>query len=60
MTFGTTSALILSIAMAAAFVLLVGGIKLTLRAGDRRRGMLMIVAALVLAANVLIWTWPTR
>ena len=46
----------LSIAMIAAFVLIAGGIKLMLGPEDRRRGVLMIVAATVLIANVLIWT----
>ncbi len=51
--FGATA---LSIAMIAAFVLVAGGIKLLLGPDDRKRGMLMIVAALVLVGNVLIWT----
>ncbi len=51
--FGATA---LSIAMIAAFVLIAGGIKLMLGRNDRKRGVLMIVAALVLIGNVLIWT----
>ena len=58
MTIGATGSLLLSIAMLAAIVLLVFGIKMTRKVEDRRRGVLMIVAALVLIANVLIWTWP--
>ena len=58
MTFGTLGALSLSVAMIAAFVLLLFGLKLARREGDRRRGVLMIVAAIVLTANVLILTWP--
>ena len=46
----------LSIAMIAAFILIAGGIKLTFGRDDRKRGLLMIVAALVLIGNVLIWT----
>ncbi len=42
--------------MIAAFVLIAGGIKLMLGRQDRRRGILMIVAAMVLIGNVLIWT----
>ena len=42
--------------MIAAFLLLIGGIKLAMRKADRGRGILMIGAAAVLVANVLIWT----
>jgi len=40
--------------MIAAMILAVGGARLVRR--DRQRGLLMIAAALVLVANVLIWT----
>ena len=46
----------LGLAMIAAFVLIFFGTKLALRREDRKRGVLMIVAALVLVGNVLIWT----
>ena len=46
----------LAIAMIAAFLLLIGGIRLAGRREDRTRGILMIGAAAVLVANVLIWT----
>ena len=46
----------LALAMIAAFVLIFFGTKLALRGEDRQRGVLMVVAALVLIANVLIWT----
>ena len=46
----------MAIAMLAACLLIVGGIKLSLARDTRARGMLMIVAGLVLAGNVLIWT----
>jgi len=46
----------MAIAMIAAFMLLAGGAKLALDRGTRARGVLMIVAALVLAMNVMIWT----
>lgn len=46
-----------SVAIIAMVVLLIGGIRL-IRGGDRSKGMLMIVAGLVLLGNVLIWTWP--
>jgi hypothetical protein len=46
----------LGLAMIAAFVLIAGGAKLAMSAADRKRGVLMILAALVLIGNVLIWT----
>jgi high-affinity Fe2+/Pb2+ permease len=46
----------MAIAMIAAFLLIAGGIKLSLAKQDRLRGVLMIVAAMVLIGNVLIWT----
>jgi hypothetical protein len=46
----------MAIAMLAACLLIVGGIKLAMRKADRGRGVLMILAALVLVGNVLIWT----
>lgn len=45
----------LSIVMAAVFALLWGGI-VTWRRGDRQKGVLMLVCALVLLGNLLIWT----
>ena len=50
------SQLALALAMIAAFVLLLGGAKLLLDRRTRLRGVLMIIAALVLAMNVMIWT----
>lgn len=46
----------LSIAMIAGFLLAGGGVLLIIRQRDCKRGVLMVVAALVLVANVLIWT----
>jgi high-affinity Fe2+/Pb2+ permease len=46
----------LTLAMLAAFLLLAGGNKLALTRQNRARGGLMIVAALVLVMNVMIWT----
>ena len=51
--FGNTA---LAIGMIASILPAVGGIKLALRRKDRQRGLLMLAAALVLLANVLIWT----
>jgi len=50
--------LVPSILMLAAIALLIGGTVL-LRRGDRTRGTLMIVAAIVFVGNVLIQTLPT-
>ncbi|HEX6072242.1 MAG TPA: hypothetical protein VFY95_04460 [Sphingomicrobium sp.] len=47
---------VLAIAMAAAFLLAAGGVKLALDPQTRGRGALMIAAALVLVMNVMIWT----
>jgi len=58
MEISTLGSVALSLAMIAAFLLLVAGIRLALKPEERRRGVLMIVAALVLFANVLIWTFP--
>ena len=46
----------MAIAMVTAFLLLAGGLKLALTQKTRGRGALMIVAALVLVMNVMIWT----
>ena len=46
----------LAIAMIAAFLLVLGGIRLVRDPQARTRGWLMIVAALVLVMNVTIWT----
>ena len=43
------------LAMLAAFACVAGGI-VTIRRGDRRKGALMLVRAVVLVGNVLIWT----
>ena len=46
----------LSLAMIAAFVLAGGGTWLLIRRNERKHGVLMLLAAAVLFANVLIWT----
>ncbi|MBA3897478.1 MAG: hypothetical protein H0X36_10175 [Sphingomonadaceae bacterium] len=48
--------LFLGVAMIAVFALTAGGVVLLRRGDDRKRGWLMLVAALVLLGNVLIWT----
>ena len=50
------SALALAIAMIAVFVLTGGAVRLLRSPGDRQRGWLMLVAALVILGNVMIWT----
>jgi hypothetical protein len=50
------SATFLSILMIAAFLLAWGGIYLLVKRGDRKKGMLMLVAAAVAVGNVLVWT----
>ena len=46
----------MAIAMTAAFLLVLGGLKLTRQPVTRGKGVLMLVAAAVLVGNVLIWT----
>ena len=46
----------LALAMIAAFLLIVFGVRLAVKGGDRKRGALMIVAAAVLVGNVVILT----
>jgi hypothetical protein len=55
-TMNNFSALALTLAMIAGFVLLVGGIRLAFVRQTRGRSVLMIVAAIVLVTNVMIWT----
>ena len=51
--FGAT---LLSIMVIAAFLLGGGGMWLIVRHRDLKKGALMLVAALVLLGNVLVWT----
>jgi hypothetical protein len=46
----------MSVAMIAVFLLAGGGMVLLVRGQHRKQGALMLVAALVLLGNVLIWT----
>ena len=52
---GVSSA-VMAIAMIAAFLLVAGGFYLLRERQTRTRGVLMIVAALVIVMNVMIWT----
>ena len=53
------AATILSILMLAGIALFAGGLHLLIRKRDRKRGALMLVAALVMFGNVAIWIVPT-
>ena len=46
----------MALAMIAAFVLIVFGVRLGIKGGDRKRAILMIAAAAVLVGNVVILT----
>ena len=46
----------LSLAVIGAFALLAGGLYVIFGRKDRRHGLLMLLAAAVLAGNVAIWT----
>jgi high-affinity Fe2+/Pb2+ permease len=45
-----------AVAMIAALILAWFGVRLAMRPDDRLRGVLMVIAALVLVGNVAIWT----
>ena len=51
-------ATLLSIAVIAIFALVAGGAWLLIKRKERKQGLLMLVAAVVLAVNVAIWTLP--
>jgi hypothetical protein len=51
--------LILSILMLGGLLLGAGGFWLIAKGGDRKRALLMLVASVVMFANVLIWALPT-
>ena len=51
------AALTMSILILSSFALAGGGSWLILKRRDRRKGALMIVAALVMLGNALIWSW---
>lgn len=50
------SSFAMALAMVAAFLLAAGSLRLILKRQTRLRGILMLVAALVLVMNVMIWT----
>lgn len=51
-----TAATLMSIAMLAAFVLLGFGARFAFKPETRKQGGLMVLAGIILMANVLIWT----
>jgi Na+/pantothenate symporter len=53
-----TEPALLSISMLAVLALTLGGGWSVARRADKKQGVLMLVAAAVLLANVLIWAWP--
>lgn len=53
---GNFTSTAMAIAMIAAAALAIGGVKLLFNPDYRRKGVLMLVMAAVLVANVLIWT----
>ena len=53
---GTIASGALALAMIAAFLLTAGGLRLISRSEHPKQGWLMIVAAMVLVGNVLVWT----
>jgi Na+/pantothenate symporter len=53
-----TEPALLSIAMLAVFALALGGGWTIAKRNNKMQGVLMLVAALVLLGNVLIWAWP--
>ena len=46
----------IAIAIVAAFLLAVGGVRIVFERQTRGRGILMILAAAVIVMNVMIWT----
>ena len=56
MAVSTISSAALALAMIAAALLLVFGVRLIANRTERKRGLLMIAAAAVLVGNVLVWT----
>ncbi len=51
-------AILLSVAVIASFGLIAGGGWLFVKGGNRKQGLLMLLAAFILLVNVLIWVAP--
>lgn len=56
--FKAIAAIAPTLAMLAVLALVLGGIYLIRNGRDRRKGVLMLIAAAVVFGNVLIWTLP--
>ena len=54
----TVAVTALSLAVISSFVLAAGGLYLLLKRREPKQGVLMLVAAVVLLGNVLIWSLP--
>jgi hypothetical protein len=54
----TIASAALSLGVLAAFALTGGGIYLLVTRRNRKQGLLMLVTAVVLIGNVLVWTLP--
>ena len=52
-------ATLLSLGVIAALLLSGSGIWMAVSRKDVKRGLLLLVAGLVILGNVLVWTWPT-
>ncbi len=55
-----TEPALLSVCMVAVFALVLGGGWMLAKRAEKKQGVLMLIAAVVLLANVLIWAWPTK
>jgi hypothetical protein len=53
-----TEPALLSISMLAVFALALGGGWIVAKRREKKQGVLMLIAALVLLGNILIWAWP--
>lgn len=53
-----TEPALLSISMLAVFALGAGGGWTLAKRPEKKQGVLMLIAAAVLLANILIWAWP--
>lgn len=55
-----TEPALLSISMFAVLALVLGGGWTIAKRDNKKQGVLMLIAALVLFGNVLIWAWPAH
>ncbi|MBB6124381.1 LPXTG cell wall anchor domain-containing protein [Sphingobium subterraneum] len=56
---GLTMNFVLSVLMLAGFALVGGGVFLLTKKRQAKQGILMLIAAVVMFANVAVWVWPT-